>query len=79
MKSILTDEEVEREIERLRLHPDVQLARAEIRMKYKRRQQLYTLRNLAKRGKELREAGYTYDNLCEFAEKLENESEDESE
>ena len=33
----ITDEEVEREIERLRLHPDVQLARLELRLKYKRR------------------------------------------
>ncbi len=75
MKAVLTDEEVEQEIARLRLHPDVQLARAAMRLKYKRRQRLYVLRNLAKQGEALRNAGYTYDNLCALEDKLEKERE----
>lgn len=71
----ITDEEVEREIERLRLHPDVQLARLELRLKYKRRQRLYALRNLAKRGEELRKQGYTYETLCEQLTAKENDEE----
>lgn len=72
------DEEVEQEIELLRLNPDVQLARLELRLKYKRRQRLYALRNLAKRGKELREQGYTYENLSsQLVEKEPNEEDEE--
>lgn len=55
----LTDEQVELEIARLSSTEEVQLARAEQRMKYKRRQYLYTLRALYKRGKELSEQGKT--------------------
>lgn len=75
----ITDEEVEQEIELLRLHPDVQLARLELRLKYKRRQRLYALRNLAKRGKELREQGYTYENLSSQLVEKEHNEEDEEE
>lgn len=75
MKSVLTDEEVEQEIARLRVHPDVQLARAAMRLKYKRRQRLYVLRNLAKQGEALRKSGYTYDNLCDLADRLDKECE----
>jgi hypothetical protein len=35
----------------------------ELRIQYKRRQVLYNLRNLEKRGKELAKLGYTYDNI----------------
>ena len=52
-RKILTDAEVEREIEKLQDSPFVQLARKELRLKYKQRQKLYNLRNLEKRGKEL--------------------------
>ena len=55
----LTDEQVEREIERLTASPNVKLARAEIRAKYRRRQYLYGLRNLEKHGKELANSGMT--------------------
>lgn len=61
----LTDEEVEMEIEKLRGDKNVQLARKELRLKYKRRQALYVLRNLAKRGQELSKTGITYDNIEE--------------
>ena len=55
----LTDEQVEREIERLTASPLVALARREQRLKYKRRQFLYQLRDLEKRGKALVDAGIT--------------------
>lgn len=62
-KEFLTDEEVEAEIERLRESELVKLARRELRIKYKRRQFLYQLRNLEKRGKQLEADGVTLDNL----------------
>lgn len=55
----LTDEEVEREIERLNASEAVALARREARLKYKRRQRLYQLRDLEKKGKALLAAGIT--------------------
>lgn len=64
-KEFLTDEQVEMEIERLRTSPMVQLARKEIHVKYKRRQALYQLRNLEKRGIQLSEKGITMDNIEE--------------
>ena len=65
-KDFLTDEAVEREIARLTVTDAVKLARREMRLKYKRRQQLYTLRALEKRGKELEAAGITLDNIDEM-------------
>jgi hypothetical protein len=62
-KDFLTDEQVEMEIKRL-LHSDaVQLAKKEIRIKYKRRQYMYTLRNMEKRGKQLQADGVTNENI----------------
>lgn len=55
----LSDEEVEQEIERLNNSEMVALARREARLKYKRRQYLYQLRDLEKKGKALMEAGIT--------------------
>jgi hypothetical protein len=62
-KKNLTDEQVEKEIERLLESPLVKLARKEMRIKYKRRQFLYSLRNLEKRGRELQKSGITMDIL----------------
>lgn len=62
-KEFLTDEAVEREIARLTATEAVKLARREQRLRYKRRQTLYTLRALEKRGKELAEAGITIENI----------------
>ena len=59
----LTDEAVELEIARLQQSDFVKLARKELRLKYKRRQTLYQLRNLDKRGKELAKAGITPENI----------------
>lgn len=65
-RDFLTDEAVEREIARLTATEEVKLARRELRLRYKRRQTLYTLRNLEKRGKELAEAGITIENIDEM-------------
>lgn len=59
----LTDEAVEAEIARLQQSDFVKLARKEMRLKYKRRQCLYQLRNLDKRGKEIAKAGITPENI----------------
>ncbi len=56
-EGFLTDEEVEQEIERLNNSEAVALARREARLKYKRRQYLYQLRDLEKKGNALLEAG----------------------
>lgn len=62
-KDYLTDEQVEREIERLQNSPLVALARKEQRIRYQRRQYLYTLRNFEKKGRELEKAGITMEML----------------
>lgn len=62
-RDFLTDEQVEREIERLNASPLVKLARKDLRIKYKRRQYLYQLRDLEKRGQRLQDAGITMDVL----------------
>lgn len=66
VKRGLTDEQVEREIERLQGSAYVELARKEQRIRYKRRQYLYYLRSLEKRGVELTEAGITVDMLNDY-------------
>lgn len=55
----LTDAKVEEEIAKLRESEYVALARAEERQRYRRRQYLYSLRNLEKRGRKLAEEGWT--------------------
>ena len=72
-RDYLTDEQVEKEIERLRRSPMVALARKEQRIRYKRRQVLYNLRDLEKKGRALAAAGITSDMLDD----LENEGLDE--
>ena len=59
----LTDEQVEKEIERLKQSPLVALARREQRLKYRRRQALYQLRDLEKKGRALEKAGITMEVL----------------
>ena len=76
-KEFLTDEAVEEEIARLTATDEVKLARRELRLKYKRRQQLYTLRALEKRGRELAEAGITIENIDDMMLAAESEGEDE--
>lgn len=75
-KEFLTDEAVELEIARLTESEFVRLARREQRLKYKRRQTLYTLRALEKRGAELAKAGITIQNIDDMmaaAELMEDE------
>lgn len=57
--TFLTDEQVESEIARLTKTDAVKLARREQRVKYRRRQVLYSLRALEKRGKQLMAHGVT--------------------
>lgn len=59
----LTDEQVEKEIERLTQSPLVALARREQRVRYRRRQYLYQLRDLEKKGRALEKAGITMEVL----------------
>ena len=56
-KKFLTDVQVEEEIARLTKSPYVKLARQQERIKYQRRQYLYTLRDLEKKGKALYDNG----------------------
>lgn len=60
-----TDEEVEIEIHRLHQSEDVKLAKREQNIKYKRRQQMWTLQFMEKRGKQLRSMGITAENMEE--------------
>lgn len=64
----LTDAQVEREIKRLRESDLVKLARKEERIRYQRRQVLYNLRALEKRGKALADAGITIEMLSAMDE-----------
>lgn len=72
MKS-LTDEQVEKEIERLRNTREVKLSQLEQRVKYRRRQALYTLRWQEKHGKELLESGIDEDVLLSMDKEFDNE------
>lgn len=76
-KTFLTDAQVEEEIARLSKSPYVKLARQQERIKYQRRQYLYGLRDLEKKGKALYEQGITNDNIEEMVIGiLENEYEE---
>lgn len=65
-RDFLTDEQVEEEIANLLKDDDVKLAKKEIRIRYKRRQYMYQLRNMKKRGEELANMGLTLDNIEEM-------------
>lgn len=62
-KDFLTDEQVEQEISRLLRSDDVKLAKKETRIKLRRRQYMYQLRTMEKRGKQLRTLGITPENI----------------
>lgn len=64
-KDWLTDEQVELEIARLLDSEEVQLAKKETRIKLRRRQYMYQLRCMEKRGKQLKAEGVTLDNMEE--------------
>ena len=69
----LTDEQVEKEIERLNASEAVALARREARLKYRRRQYLYQLRDLEKKGKALLKAGITREILDDMYKSCDEE------
>ena len=62
-REFLTDEQVEAEISRLSKSEDVKLAKQETRIKNRRRQYMYQLRVLEKRGKELAALWVTSENM----------------
>lgn len=62
-KDVLTDAQVEHEIERLKNSPLVKLAKREEAIRYKRRQYLYCLRTYERKGRELQKAGITMEIL----------------
>jgi hypothetical protein len=64
-KDFLTDEQVAREVERLKQSDFVKLAQKEIRLKNKQRKWLYQLRWLEKHGKQLAKDGITMENIEE--------------
>jgi hypothetical protein len=72
-REFLTDDEVEQEIERLSKSEAVKLARREHRIKYRRRQQLYTLRAFEKRGKQLMKDGVTMEALDILSTQIDKE------
>ena len=74
MKDFLSDAQVELEIERLLESEEVILAKAEQRIKNRRRQYLYSLRTMEKRGKQLMADGVTMENIVS---RLFPESEDD--
>lgn len=67
-KDFLTDEQVEIEIARLLESDEVKLAKREMRIKQKRRQYMYSLRSMEKRGKELSQRGITMENIEQMFE-----------
>jgi hypothetical protein len=62
-KEIMTDEQVEIEIARLLNSEEVKLSKLETRIKNKRRQYMWSLRTMERRGRELMAMGITLDNL----------------
>ncbi len=61
-----TDEQVEAEIARLHASEYVKLARKEQQIKYRRRQQMWTLQYMEARGKQLESMGITPENMEEM-------------
>lgn len=62
-RDYLTDEQVEKEIERLSKSDMVKLAKREEYVRNRRRQYLYCLRSYERKGKELAKSGITMEVL----------------
>lgn len=62
-RDVFTDLQVEEEIRRLLVSPHVKLAKKEEAIRYRRRQYMYQLRSLEKKGKQLEAMGVTMENL----------------
>ena len=69
-RKVLTDAEVEPEIARLKESPMVALGKVEERIRCRRRQYMYQLRQYEKRGIELDAAGVTVEKLLEEEKEL---------
>lgn len=63
---MMTDDQVELEIKRLWASDAVKLAKKEQQIKYRRKQQMYQLRWMEKRGLALMEQGIDFDNIEEI-------------
>lgn len=70
-KQKMTDEMVEEEIARLQQSHYVKLARKEERIRYARRQYMYTLRMYEKKGKQLSADGITLESLANMSSEME--------
>lgn len=70
-RTVVTDEQVEREIARLQESPYVKLANKERRVRQRRRMYLYGLRQLEKKGQELAASGFTMENLDQMLADME--------
>lgn len=68
----MTDEQVEKEIQRLLESPHVKLAKKAERIRNRRRKYMYDLRYLEKKGKQLVAQGVTMESL----DRLEDECEE---
>ena len=66
MSKGLTDRQIEEEIKKLEQSSYVKLARKEERIRNRRRQRLYILRSLEKKGKKLAAEGITMEMLNEL-------------
>ncbi len=75
----ITDEQVEKEIDKLKQSKAVKLAKQERRVKTKRRQYLYQLRWLERRGRELQAQGVTEEELELLEQEADNSEEDYNE
>lgn len=75
----ITDEQVEKEIDKLKQSKAVKLAKQERRVKTKRRQYLYQLRWLERRGRELQAQGVTEEELELLEQEADSSEEDYSE
>ena len=73
MREFITDEMVEEEISRLQKSPYVKLARKEERIRYARRQYLYTLRMYEKKGHQLEADGITMEMLAKLAKECDGD------
>lgn len=74
-RDYLTDEAVEDEIARLQGSPFVKLAQKEQRIRYRRRQYMYTLRQYEKKGRQLAAEGVTMEYLDGLGRETEPEKE----
>ena len=75
----ITDEQVEKEIDKLKQSKAVKHAKQERRVKTKRRQYLYQLRWLERRGRELQAQGVTEEELELLEQEADSSEEDYNE